>query len=76
MKKIILIGLLVSGCSGAHIEWTAVGQPALNMDAAKTDCEFKARQVAHTFGSDFNALEGFARRCMGGHGYSGMWVKN
>lgn len=70
-----LILLSTSGCSSAHVEWYPIENPRMSLPAAKTDCEFKSRQVLHTF-EDARELVSFAFQCMAGHGYNGRWVQN
>lgn len=72
-----LAAVVLSGCATAYVQWTKVdhSKPSTLADA-ETDCEFKVRQVAHTFGRyDMASVERFAFTCMASHGFSGRWVQ-
>ncbi len=78
MKRIIIIAtaaLLLSACATGQVQWSPIGKPKSSLAEAKTDCEHKTRQVAHTFGKyDTSGMQRFVFTCMESHGWSGQWV--
>lgn len=78
MKRIIALvaAIALTGCAQPYVEWTKTGDKPSDLPTAKTDCEFKLRQVAHTFGPyGYAAAESFVFNCMASHGFSGHWVQ-
>src|SRR5262249_4884058 len=65
MKRLILVALLgvsVSACASAHMEWSAA-KPGLteeDLAGAKADCEVKLRAVADTFRNDRSGVQRMA----------------
>lgn len=78
MKSTLMIlaaAIALAACGPApYMEWSKEGGTIEDKGRSLTDCETRARQVAHTF-QNLSQVEGFARRCMAGHGYSGHWVR-
>lgn len=79
MKPLLTLSLaavVLAGCATAYVEWTKTGNSPSDLATAKTDCEFKLRQVAHTFGQyGYAQAERFVFTCMASHGFSGHWVQ-
>lgn len=80
MKKIATLlatALSLSACASATVAWDPIDKPKSSLAEAKTDCEHKTRQVAHTFGRyDTHSVHRFVFTCMESHGYSGTWMRN